>query len=164
MNNGTFFGGLTLLDTVTLSGSSTTSNTFSSAYKYLKLYWKEVNNSANQTLNIRFNADTGSNYSFDYNISGDRQNSNSATSIRFASIDTSTAIKSKNYGTAELFRPSDTDVTHVFLQSVTKSGATDPQLQLCSGVYDNSAAITSVTFFPGGGTFSGGTLFIYGGN
>jgi len=159
-------GGLTLLTTMTLSGSSTTSASFSSNYKYLKIYFREIYGSANDVLRLRLNADTGNNYYAEFTIpsipaTGRDQG---GTSIRFSSIDTSSTLTNKMYGTMELFRPSDTDVVHIYGESIGKNDATNPQMSFFSGIYDNSAAITSLTFFPASGTFSGGTVYIYGGN
>jgi len=159
-------GGLTLLTTMTLSGASTTSASFSSDYKYLKIYFREIYGSANDVLRLRLNADTGNNYYAEFTIPSTPATGRDqgGTSIRFSSIDTSSTLTNKMYGTMELFRPSDTDVVHIYGESIGKNGATNPQMSFFSGIYDNSAAITSLTFFPGSGTFSGGTVYIYGGN
>jgi hypothetical protein len=162
-------GGMTLLDTLTLSGTSVTSTTFSSAYNQLLIYVKQAYiSSGSNNFDFRLNADSGSNYSY----SGNRVTTTTNTGIR-AATDTSAVIGvignkttalQGNYARIEIMRPSDTDV--VYFQS-TSMGFDENSVQYSqrtSGIYDNSAAITSFTILAAGSTFSAGTAYIYGVN
>jgi hypothetical protein len=154
---------LTLLDTMTLSGSSVTSATFSSSYKYLKIYYREVYGTADTTIRMRLNGDTGTNYAWQAAVAGGGVG-DVTTQIRIGYIDTSTSLLYKGYGTMEIFRPSDTDLVHYSSITNSRTGGTGIGWFSVSGVYDSSAAITNITLFPATGTFSGGTVYIYGVN
>jgi hypothetical protein len=160
-------GGLTLLDTLTLSGSSVTSATFSSAYTGLFFYIKSAYNSAADEMRLRLNADTGSNYAYgNWRRAGSGtqfSNSNSNTSIPLGVLGTSSTIKERLVCTGWIWRPSDTDVVSVNSNFYSYAGP-DNYTGMTAGNYDNSAAITSLTLFPESGTFSGGTCYIYGVN
>lgn len=58
-------GGMTLLSTTTLTSTTTTISITSTGYNYLYIYLGEYYN-AGDTLKIRFNSDTGNNYSSSY--------------------------------------------------------------------------------------------------
>lgn len=156
-------GGLTLLDTLTLSGSSTTSTTFSSAYKYLILYVTQVYGSTTNSLGIRLNADSGNNYAYQLFTPGGVDTATATNRIRIATMSTNTATLQRTYAIVQLWRPSDTDVVYVN-SNQTCNSSTNPEFQSSVGVYDNSAAITSITVLPGAGTMTAGTVYIYGGN
>jgi hypothetical protein len=153
-------GGMTLLTTTTLSGSSTTSATFSSDYKMLTIYIKNVVCSAGAQFYIRLNEDTGSNYSYRTIVQNDTAAENPGTAFRIANVGTGTGLSAGNT-IMTLMRPSDTDT--VFATASTAE-TTGPSFWDFVGQYDNSAAITKITFYPGSGTWSSGTAYIYGVN
>ncbi len=154
-------GGMTLLTTMTLSGSSVTSSTFSSAYNNLFIYIKGAYCGTNQALNMRLNADTGNNYSFTFGdglfLAAEGQNQ---SSLRIGNIGTNSGAQQSSYQQINLMRPSDTD--SVFVNTVAQYYQGTVNSFNCTGVYDNSAAITSITLFIGSGTFTAGTVYIYG--
>jgi hypothetical protein len=156
-------GGLTLLDTLSLSGSSVLSNTFSSAYKYLILYVTQVYGSTTNSLGLRLNADSGNNYAYQLFTDGGVDTATATNRIRIATMSTNSATLERTYAIVQLWRPSDTDVVYVNSTQTCRS-STNPEYQTSVGVYDNSAAITSVTILPGAGTMTAGTVYIYGGN
>jgi hypothetical protein len=156
-------GGMTLLDTLSLSGSSTTSATISSAFEKFTIYLKGIYGSINQGMFIRFNADTASNYSYVFrriSDTADEDISASATYCRIGNYSTSSAAKETSNQIITLMRPKDTD--QVFLTTSAQYYNVNLQEFQCSGVYDNSAAITSVTIGTIGGTMTAGTAYIYG--
>lgn len=160
-------GGMTLLATLTLTGSSVTSSTFSSSYKQLFVFYKGVYLNTGQDVNMRLNADTGSNYNY-RNIVGDGSGVNSyagqnQTSWRFGGADTSSTDKLKANGFVTIMNPSDTDFVFGTCSHYRVNSGTDVQNWNSSLVYDSSAAITSVTMLTGA-TFSGGTAYVYGVN
>jgi hypothetical protein len=162
-------GGMTLLTTLTLSGTSTTSSTFSSAYKELVIYVRKafINSNWNDWT-FRLNGDFGTNYVYSANRISNTTNSvvrsTGATSVVFGSIGNINTIDRMNYAYIRIMRPSDTDV--VYFES-TMQGFESTSTQVShntSGVYKSSAAITSITFGASGSTFSEGTALIYGVN
>jgi len=156
-------GGMTLLTTLTLSGSSVTSSTFSSAYKQLFVYIKGAYASGVAQMRIQFNGDTGSNYSWGVLENGSPDRNASTTFIRFSNIGTSSAPKTAGYGFLTIMNPSDTDV--VYFTGVTQFEQSGTLTFFRStGVYDNTSVITSLTLSLDAGNFSGGSALIYGVN
>ena len=160
-------GGWTLLSTTTLSGTSTTVSSISGSYKNLVLMVKNGSNSTGDTLYYRFNGDTGNNYYY----SGTRNDGGTQSIINTNANNWIGTIYQNNSGATNLmqsvttlYRYTDTDV--VYFESRCYSGITSGtarQLTNLNGIYDNSAAITSVTVTSASGNFSG-TLYIYGAN
>ena len=159
-------GGMTLLDTVSISGSSTTSNTFSSSYKQILVYVSGLYASVESTLQIRLNGDTGGNYSWVLvdAYSGVAPDASTASSvIAVGYYGSSSTDLQKTNGIITITRPSDT--TEVFVQSsFINRRASNILWSNGTGVYNNSAAITSITFRAPSGTFTAGTAYIYGVN
>jgi hypothetical protein len=161
-------GGMTLLDTLTLSGSSVTSTTFSSSYKQIMVYVKKAYNSAQEALRMRMNANTGSVYSW-YYLEGtgsyvfDR--ALSATSLRIGTISSISDVARNTYSITTITRPSDSDVVFVDTKEIWGAAGGNIYQGIATGNFENSSApITSITLFPGSGTFSAGTASIYGVN
>jgi hypothetical protein len=152
-----------LLDTITLSGASTTSATFSSAYKYLILYVKEMYGSVNNSLGIRLNGDSGNNYSYQLFTPGGVDTATATNRIRIGTSSTTSATLQRTYAIVQLWQPSDTDVVYVN-SNQTCNSSTNPEFQSSVGVYDSTAAITQITVLQGAGTMTAGTVYIYGGN
>jgi hypothetical protein len=159
-------GGMTLLDTVTLSGATTTSNTFSSSYKQLFVYVNGLYASAEGVLQLRLNADTGANNSFVLvdAYSGTATDGGIADSVNsIAYYGTSSTDLQKTNGFFTVTRPSDT--SEVFINSNFLGRRTSQiRWSVGNGIYNNSAAITSILFRAATGTFTAGTAYIYGVN
>ena len=158
-------GGLTLLSTTTLSGSSTTISSISGSYKNLKIVLRNVYASANTSLLFRVNGSSAS-----YTWAGTANVSSSSTVIGGGyntssfqiSYNMTTSVNGLNwlYGVIEIPRYSESQTP--FIESNVYFGVTDSSRQSSTGIWDNNGPITSVTFLPGTGTFSGGTVYIYG--
>lgn len=161
-------GGMTLLDTMSLSGSSVTSTTFSSSYKQLVVYVKKAYGSAVGLWKMRMNGNTGSVYSYNYVYFAGSTTYDSAYNTSFyrmGYLSDSSTTSLRNYSLTTITRPSDSDV--VFVQTNEVFGETPSGVYqgMTSGHFVNSTApITSITLFPNTGTFSGGEAFIYGVN
>lgn len=158
-------GGMTLLDTVSLSGGSVTSATFSSSYKTLFIYVKEAYGDTAEDFNIRLNADSGSNYSYtNWRAAGggtQHQRTDSTTQFNIGVISNQSTLLKRTFGEIHIYRPSDTD--SVFIRSNVR-GHDGTNIYNCVGVgsYDNSAVITSITFISNASNFTAGTCYIYG--
>lgn len=161
-------GGLTLLSTTTLSGTSTTVSSISGSYKNLILMIKNGNNNAGDSFYYRFNGDTGNNYYHSgYRLNGTTQtiyNEYAGTS-RFPVVYEQTNQEvNLAQAVTKLYRYTDTDVVYIESNSYGgNSGTSNRQRWDSVGIYNNSAAITSVTVTSSSGNFSG-TLYIYGEN
>lgn len=158
-------GGMTLLQSLSLTGSSVTSSTLSSAYKQFFILIRNFYGSATTALNMRLNGDTGSNYSYNWwdgttSIGG--ASVNAGAQFRVGTQTTDTATLKRFNGIITISRPSDTDVVYVSSDSNVYNTAN--YSGFVTGVYDNSAAITSITFFVGSGSMTAGTAEIYGVN
>lgn len=159
-------GGMTLLQTLSLTGSSVTSSTLSSSYTQFLVYITELYGSAAVSLQLRLNGDTGSNYSWetiDFATSPAAVDRGDASTIfRLGNSSNDSGVKRRASGIITLMRPSDTGVVYV---TANMTGYNSGMVgSLATGVYDSSAAITTITLFPSSGTMTAGTAYIYGVN
>jgi hypothetical protein len=161
-------GGMTLLQSLSLTGASVTSSTLSSAYKQFLVLTKGVYGAAYAGIALRLNADTGSNYAYQL-IDGEGSTgvgvsgSSSATSFfNYGLMNSSSATKTLGNGMLYIMRPTDTDSVFINSNFYGYDGSST-RLKVQSGVYDCSAAITSITLFTTS-TFTAGTAEIYGVN
>ena len=161
-------GGMTLLDTLTLSGASVTSTTFSSSYKQLLVYVKKAYGSAAGLWKMRMNGNTGNNYSWQHVFFGSATSysrDNNVSYYRIGYLSDSTSASRKTYSITTITRPSDSDV--VFINTTEVFGenpSTNFQGSATGNFSNDTDPITSITLFPDSGTFSGGEAFIYGVN
>jgi hypothetical protein len=166
-------GSFDLIST-TILGSATSSVTFDvtglgSTYKHLQIRMTTRNSVAgtgDDYAFIRFNSDTGSNYAFHrlYGYSGSVY-STAGTSITAARM----GITPRNGETSGLFNPVVVDILDPFSSSKNKtlrslSGGTGVTMNMMSGLWMNTTAVTSVSIVEGGGgNFVTGSRFsIYG--
>ena len=159
-------GGLTLLSTTSLTGASTTISSISGSYKNLQIILKNTDNSGDDTVFFQLNGDTGANYYYaGFRIVGGVQtlyNQVATTKVHTIYGDGTTAVRA-GQAVINLYRYTDTDVVFFNVNSYDGySGASDTIM--ANGIYDNTAAITSITIIANSGTFSGGTAYIYGVN
>jgi len=160
--------GATLLATLSLSGSSTASGTISSAFRQYQIYIKNGKFAGGiNSYQLRLNGDTASNYSWQTFLSKNANElngsySSSSTVFNIGQCETTLGGASMFGALIFINRPSDTDRVFINSQSIGFDGGNTFQ-NLSSGVYDNSAAITSVTLVASGSTFQG-DAYIYGVN
>jgi hypothetical protein len=158
-------GGMTLLSTTTLSGSSTTISTISGSYIQLLIYGRGIYGSANDDFFVRFNSDTGSNYlsntvqgtgstSIGYSVS-------TGTSMLVGGIGTGSAWDQVCNFTTTIYRYAETEYKLITNQSAQKTSSVW-QNRLSTNAYNSTTAISSLTYLTGSGTFSGGTVYVYG--
>jgi hypothetical protein len=157
-------GGLTLLETLSLSGATTTSASLSSSYKNLLIVVKGVYLAGNGTVYLRMNTDTGNNYSYAqarYQASSVSLNTGFLTNlIELIDLGNNSTATQNGYGVINIYRYTDTDIINCdfnfngYIAGVQRNSSG-------TAYYDNSAAITTVSFTTGS-TFSAGTAYIYG--
>ena len=148
--------------TVNINGVSTTTfSTISGTYTDLILVGAGITRGTANSLFIRFNSDTGSNYSYTLLVgdgttaSSSRQSNQTSGMIGagtsgLSSTPTMILCQIQNYSNATTYK--------TYLSRDTDSnGSTEAFV----GLWRSTAAITSVTVFTGG-NFTGGDLTLYG--
>lgn len=158
-------GGMTLISTTALTGASVTTAAIPATYKHLYLVINDVYLATTAGgVNMRFNADTASNYIYSYirNINATVAGSNNAgTSLQVSSRNASTNTANKKSQTEiSLPRYTDTVPRGVHINSYMHDD-TNPANQRVDGTYSGSAAISTITLFADF-NFSGGNLYVYG--
>jgi len=158
-------GGMTLLSTTTLTGSSVTVSSISGAYTDLRIVIKNAYNSADSDLYFRLNGDTASNYQYVFiNSNGSAAGqwaSSSNTGVQLGFVSGSTGYNQKTAAVLDIPRYTDTSNISVISSLGAYAFGNYWNAQGYTK-YNASAAITSFTLYPSGGTFSGGTIYIYG--
>lgn len=154
-------GGTTLLSTTSLSGSSVTISSISTAYKTLQIIIMGAYGSDQAFLRMRLNGDSGSKYYGGFTQGITSVNDNGSTSNVVGGMYNTSADSRNSVVQIELPRYTDTSGNQLF----TTIGyfPTTPTGLAGGGLYSTkSAAITSITFLLSAGTFSAGTVYIYG--
>lgn len=162
-------GGMTLINTggTSLSGTTTTVSSIPGTYKELKIYVTDFYASSISTPNFYLNTDsTGSNYAYSgtriYSSTGVSvigENASSAISyigIPAADNNNNLVISIPNYA--------DTTSNKIYTaHSGIKDGSYNA-VTMTAHRWNNTAAITAINLQCGSGTWSGGTIYVYGVN
>jgi len=157
---------LTLLSTTTLSGSSTAITSIDQTYKSLFVVYKDVYGSAQGRLRLRLNGDTGSNHYFQlFGINGTSFSYYNDANLSYAEIgalpDGNTYYYQRGFGTFQINRYAETETHGFFAQSY--AGIDGSGYARTGAVqYNSTTAISSLTFLPSTGTFTAGTVYVYG--
>jgi hypothetical protein len=160
-------GGMTLLSTTNLTSSSVTISSISGAYKNLVVYVKDVehNGSAN-ALKFRLNGDTGSNYE-----GCSLRNNNSSTTTSGLAQDSMNTGGQISPSTANTFMKLEiTDYANSTTRKsavLTVAGQSDAGKLVeinAYGWFATPAAVNEITFITSSGTFTAGSIEIYGVN
>ena len=161
-------GGLDLLSTTTMSGSTLTISSISSSYDQLVI---TINNAYFSTgsngfyFQLRCNSDTGTNYNWGrtINTSGGAYNGGAAigqTSIQIAQQGDSSTTNDR-LG-MYIVIPNYLETTPRIIRTTSMSKVSDPTFYDLCATYTGSSAISSLTFFTGTGTMTAGTIKVYG--
>jgi hypothetical protein len=164
-------GGMTLLSTTTLSGTTVNISSISQSYTRLYIVVKDVYlNTAGVQIYLRFNGDGSSIYN-SYTFRGQngtlyQSASDSDTQLFISQGSASTTARLQSNGSITIDRYATSDnVKHAFSQIGGSGGSGDPQFYLSSTNYQSTSGITSLNFIAGQSTsFSGGTVYVYGVN
>lgn len=142
--------------TSSLSGVSNVSFTSIPNYSELLISWKSTYTLGyGELLRIRFNSDTGSNYSYLFtDNTAPIVSSGTATSIGMGSLSSNSSPT--NSGSVLIKGSNDIYKTITFNNTAAAING--------AGDWFNSASITSISFIgsTGGGTFTAGTVTLYG--
>ena len=157
-------GGMTLISTTTLTGASITLSSIPQTYNSLRLICQNFKPATDaQQGRMRINADTATRYRSLAAFTGSASTFNSTfIDLVFAPNDDSVAS-----GLSIMDIPDYTNaITWKMVES--RSVSTDAtstanlNFNLVYGLYNQTDAITSLTFFPSSGNFTSGTLLLYG--
>ena len=158
-------GGMTLLSTTSLTGSSVTISDISQSYKHLLVVIKNAYADGVDTPFIRYNGDSGANYSERYiRVIGSTVtalSNGNANYARIGVISTNTDWSNKFASETWVWRYTDTSAIQATSNSAGYDGS-DKTQYLVEPRYNASAAITSITIGLTGQTFTAGTVYIYG--
>jgi hypothetical protein len=156
-------GGMTLINTggTTLSGSTTTVSTIPGTYKQLVVYLQDFNQGSNGDVTVVLNSDTtDTNY-----ITSTTWGSN-GTGSYINMVNNCKAGDNQNF--AVLVIPDYADTTHykMYQEQVTfiRTDTSARVSGLGNVTWLNTAAITSIGFRLGSGTWTSGTILVYGVN
>lgn len=155
-------GGMTLLQTLTLSGASTTSSTLSTAYKSLVCYFYGVQViGVNSGIRIRVNSNTGSNYGNAF-LSDSNTTYTVTTETSMRMVDFVPTPTGNCAGKIEIPQYANTGITvkHAFVTQTNDVART----MILNGYIKETAAITSLTFATLSAATFAGTVQIYGVN
>jgi hypothetical protein len=162
-------GGMTLLTSGALSGSSTVFSFTSTGYINIQIHFKNVwLNSGANGIKMRINADTGNNYAQGrYQLSPTAGDANTVTDhflLTFRANGGSQAFYKNGHGIVTLYRPTDTDVIYMIgdCSGTDSASGGDTWYNHIIGIYDCSAAVSSITLFPNANDFANGNAYVYG--
>jgi hypothetical protein len=143
----------TLISSVTVGSGGAANITFSSIPStYTDLLVKISTRSTSATVigyvNIRFNSDTGNNYSYKA-VGGTGSitfNNNSAGGSSIFTVTAGNSSTSNTFGNAEIYIPNYTSANYksVSIDGVGENNATEAYTQLVVGIWSSTSAITSI--------------------
>jgi hypothetical protein len=162
-------GGMTLLSTTTLSGASTSVSVTSTGYVQLLVKIYGANCSSNAVYRMQFNSDTtAANYStywagsVGYGTTSGYSVSGEYVTFGFPTTNGVKASSANNLWTALITDPNNSNRKNVQVNGVFFNDSSyDSNLFSLAG-WEGSAAISSIQFLTTAGTFSAGTMEIYG--
>jgi hypothetical protein len=160
-------GGMTLLSTTTLSGTSTTISTINQTYKHLYLVGVGISTSASTEHYLRLNSDTGGNY---YNAKSAAEQGSVAGATSTGQTRAPFSVSPSNSNPYQAFfeisipRYAETQAHMVYYRSHGLYSGTRYSIT-GSTAYDSTTAISAFTILTDAAqTFSTGTIYTYGVN
>jgi hypothetical protein len=164
-------GGMTLLSTTSLSGASTTISSISGSYKDLIVYAKDWYSSSNANVLVTVNGDTtASNYQSWYSgsVNGNTVSTygeNNNVGFSMDGIGSHNGANNDNFSVIYLPDYANTTTRKVFTCTSGYVNATGKTLVNSSTYYSGTvAALSSMRFLVTVGSWSGGSVLIYGVN
>lgn len=157
-------GGMTLLSTTTLSGSSISLTSIPSTYKNLRIIVRAFKPSTDGNLYLRVNADSNANRHY-HSVSNDIYTGESFNSTSINCSNTQDSGGDNSLISIEIFDYTNTTTWKLLNSSaISNNGTTATNLnyRFGMGAYNQLSAISSLDIFPSSGTFTSGTLLLYG--
>jgi len=160
-------GGMTLLATTTLTGSSVTISSLST-YKQLLFVFRGVRVASNGNMEIRLNGDNGSVYTFQelraVNTTVSAPSGAVASTVCRIGYVGDSATSTNLLGGTLIVNGADQTSGVSLTANTGFNDGTGNTSTIVNGRYTNSAVISSITIFAGASTFSSGTVLSYGVN
>lgn len=156
--------GMTLLASGSLSSNPTSLTSISASYINLKLVilnWRP--NSANTNLLLQFNTDTGTSYVSELTFTLGTDTSANGTSMRISGGTASTSdtgqivVDIPNYASTAVWK-----YITAGGYSTPGSGASTTRSAFINGIFNNTAAISSIQILTSAASFNAGTYILYG--
>ncbi len=159
-------GGMTLISTTSLTGSSVTISSIDQTYKHLQIVITTAYNSADALCNMRINSITSATYKW-LQVAGimatgaGQYGTNGDTEMEIGRLGNSNAYNVAMHGEIFIPRYAETEFTKIYFNSQSYESSYYWTIN-GTGVQSTAQALSSITLFPSTGTFSGGTVYIYG--
>lgn len=159
-------GGMTLLSTTTLTGSSVTLSSIPSTYKHLQVIFYGIYGNTNEdNILLQLNADSAN-----HNVVGIEWRGGSVATISSGNssqfvlgrIGTVTTANYLKRGVFEMFDYTSTNNRVARYEISGRVTGGDPQWVSATGYYSGSSAVSSIKVSCELGTFSAGTVLLYG--
>ena len=157
-------GSMTLLSTTSLTGASVTVSSIASGYRDLRVFIEQYRPATDATpLQVRLNSDATTlyNYGADLNNSTITRNVEeiraSASNTDNGASNSQIIMTFQEYTNTNVWK-----IANVYGFTNNSTTATNAEARMGYGIWFNTAAITSLTFFPSSGNFTSGTVYIYG--
>ena len=159
-------GGMTLLSTTTLSGSSISLTSIPQTYKNLQIHIRNFRPASSTYMKGRFNSDSGTNYFSTVNQSYYTEN-NFSFNQDFWAFDqgqATTTNANNNFHIFNIYDYANTSTYKIMYAFWYKRNSSDDSNR--GGVvlswWGSTSAISSIEFFPNSGNFTSGTVLLYG--
>lgn len=163
-------GGMTLLSTTTLSGSSTSISITGTGYIGLYISLTDWGQNADGRLSWRFNSDTGNNYYYvgQKLIYTTANTFSSAGSTNSLAIDNNSESQTNKEQILEIMIPSSEQTVankvgqwRANYRNSAEPGS-PPNIETAMFCYTSTSAISNITFISPSGNFGGGQVLVYG--
>jgi len=156
-------GGMTLISTTTLTGTTVTLSSFS-GYTDLQLVVIGAYGNNQITFHGRFNSDTGSNYYQGQMANGANASGQNKFTLGDGLSSNSSDVDARNYSILNIQRYAGTHGHPFQIFSGYKywSDTAINYIAVENSIYKTASAITSIELFMSSGNFSGGTAYLYG--
>jgi len=157
-------GGLTLLSTTAMTGSSVTVGSISQSYKNLFIYIKDVTSAAVGAVTLRMNGISTNLYTdhrIYYAAAGVQADFTTGSSLFLNNANSNVSNTGKFAALMTIPRYTDTSMIDVDIRSSGRDATAGILVSFNLGRFEAAAAITSVTINTTS-TFSTGTMYIYG--
>jgi hypothetical protein len=159
-------GGLTLLSTTTLTGTSTTLSSISQDYVHLYLRIVGAYNSvtADTRVTLSINNDNDEHYWGMYGVTDSSATATGASNqgnVQLGRSSTSATLANKNYSATTIYNYTSTDPRMIAADAYGVNGGAY-WYQHTTGIYMGTSACTSLVIAMQGSSISGGTAYLYG--
>lgn len=156
-------GGLTLLSTTTLSGATTTISSISGSYKDLFVVLRSVVNSASFEFRVKFNSATDKFYGTLTSMTDTALNGYQMTGTEHLRLAGNGAANDIWDGSFYITQYASSTYKKTVMGSCVNYYASSKYANNNSAVcFYDTTAVSSLTFSPNTGTFSSGTVLVYG--